>query len=779
MTISENRRIEELYEFGPFRVDPARETLLKEGVSVPLTPKTFQILLVLVRHGKEIVTKDDLMKTVWPDTFVEEANLSRNIFMLRKALGETAQDHRYIVTVPGRGYRLAEHVHLVPGQEFAIAAASHTKVQIEVKETKPWKWIALAALVLLIVAVALLRLVSRRAVLGGAVLGTKDTVVLGDFANSTGDPMFDETLRQGLAIQLRQSPYLSLISDQRITHALRLMGHRADARLTPELARGVCERTGSTAILEGSIAPLGSEYVLTLQARSCRTGEVLDQEQVQAAKKEDVLSALGQIASRFRNRVGESLATIQEHNTPLAEATTPSLEALEAYSAGWKLHTTSGAMAGLPLLKRAVEIDPGFALARSTLAREYADLDESDLSAENATLAWQARDHASDREKFFITANYEGLATGNLEAARQNDEAWAHTYPREAVPHSMLAGYVNKAAGRYQQAIVEARKSIELDPDFVIGYYNLGVNNVYLDRLDESENVLRRAAGRGLEIDEFLMLEYDIAFLKGDRAAMEQVVNRARERSGGDTWISNKEAFALAYAGQLQKARISTQRAVNQASLEQQPERAGLWEAGASLREAFFGDAPEARQRAMASLDHSNNREVQFGAALALALSGDAGRAQALADDLEKRFPEDTVVRFGYLPAIRARIALNQGNPAKAIELLQAAAPYELGASRLLFGALYPIYVRGEALLAAHQGAEAAIEFQKILDHRGVVGSDPIGALARLQLGRAFVLAGDRAKAKAAYDDFFTLWKEADPDIPILKRAHAEYLALN
>jgi DNA-binding winged helix-turn-helix (wHTH) protein/Tfp pilus assembly protein PilF len=774
MTTSENQGVEELYEFGPFRVDPGRETLLKAGVAVPLTPKTFQILLVLVRHGKEIVTKDDLMKTVWPDTFVEEANLSRNIFMLRKALGETAQDHRYIVTVPGRGYRLAEHVHLIAGQEFAIAAASHTRVEIEVKETKPWKWIALAAVILVIIAGALWRLVSRHR----SMLGAKDTVVLGGFANSTADPMFDETLRQGLAIQLRQSPYLSLISDQRISHALRLMGHRADSLLTPELARGVCERTGSTALLEGSIAPLGSQYVLTLQARSCRTGEVLDQEQVQAAKKEDVLSALGQIASRFRNRVGESLATIQEHNTPLAEATTPSLDALEAYSAGWKLHTSNGAMAGLPLLKRAVEIDPDFALAQATLAREYADLDESDLAAESATRAWQARDHASDREKFYITATYEGLATGNLEAARQNDEAWAHTYPREPSPHSMLAGYPNRAAGRYQQAVVEARKSIELDPDFAIAYYNLGVNNVDLDRLDEAENVLRRAAGRGLEIDEFLMLEYDIAFLKGDHAAMEQAVKRARERSGGDTWISNKEAFALAYTGQLQKARTATQRAVDQARQEGQPERAALWEAGASLREAFFEETSQARQRAMESLDYSNNREVQFGAALALALSGDAGRAQGLADDLEKRFPEDTVVRFSYLPVIRARIALNQGNPAKAVELLQTAGPYELGASRLLFGALYPIYIRGEAKLAAHQGAEAAIEFQKILDHRGVVGSDPIGALAHLQLGRAFVLVGDNAKAKAAYDDFFTLWREADPAVPILNRARAEYLML-
>jgi eukaryotic-like serine/threonine-protein kinase len=774
MPADANQKAKELYEFGPFRVDPEKETLLRAGEPVPLTPKTFQILLVLVRHSNEVVTKDDLMKTVWPETFVEEANLSRNIFMLRKALGERPQDHRYVVTVPGRGYRLAESVELVADQELNIVAVDHSTVQIDVSETRQWGWIALAALILLVVLAGFWRLLTPR----GTLLGTKDTVVLGDFANSTGDPVFDETLRQGLAIQLRQSPFLSLISDQRIAHTLRLMGHNADARFTPELAREVCERTGSAAVLDGSITSLGKQYVLELQARSCRTGEVLDQEQVQAAKKEDVLNALGQIASHFRNRVGESLTTIQEHNTPLAEATTPSLEALEAYSAGWKLHTTSGAMAALPLLKRAVEIDPNFALAQATLGREYGDLDESDLSAQHTTRAWQLRDHTSDREKFYITGTYEGLATGNLEKARQNDEAWAQTYPRDPVPHSMVAGFPSKAMGRYQQGLSETRKAIELDPDFAISYYNLAVLNVYLERIDEAQNVLRRAAGRGLEIDEFIMLEHDIAFLKDDQSAMERAAARARERSGGDTWISNKEAFAFAYSGHLQKARVLSQRAVDQAMQVAQPERAGLWQAGGALREAFFGDTPQARETAMTALQHSNNREVAYGVALALAICGDSSRAQALADDVERRFPEDTVVRGSDLPVVRARIALNRGDAANAIAILQASVPYELGASRMLFGALYPVYVRGEALLAAHQGAQAAVEFQKILDHRGIVESDPIGALAHLQLGRAFALAGDKTRAKAAYQDFLTLWKDADPDIPVLREAKAEYAKL-
>jgi tetratricopeptide (TPR) repeat protein len=396
----------------------------------------------------------------------------------------------------------------------------------------------------------------------------------------------------------------------------------------------------------------------------------------------------------------------------------------------------------------------------------------------STTRAWQLKDRASDREKFFIAATYEILATGNLEQARQICEAWAHTYPREALPHVMLSGNPNKAAGRYEQAIAEARKAIELDPDFAMAYFNFGVNNVYLNRPEEAENALRRAVGRGLDIDEFSMLRHDIAFLKGDLVGMEREASRARERSGAEAWISNKGAFVLAYSGHLQQARTLSQRAVDQATQEHQSERAALWQAGEALREAFFEQSPEAKKRAAAALKLSNSREVEYGAALTFALTGDSSRAQTLADDLERRFPEDTVVRFSYLPVLRARIALNRGDGATAIEILQAATPYELGASRGLFGALYPIYVRGQAYLAEHQGTEAASEFQNILDHRGIVGSDPIGALAHLQLGRALALLGDTIKAKSAYQDFLTVWKDADPSIPTLSQARSEYAKL-
>jgi eukaryotic-like serine/threonine-protein kinase len=450
MSANAGQTSKELYQFGPFRVDPEKETQLRSGEPVPLTPKTFQILLVLIRHSKEAVTKDDLMKTVWPDTFVEEANLSRNIFMLRKALGESPQDHRYIVTVPGRGYRLAENVRLVPEQEVSIVAATRSKVQIQVKETKRWGWIAVAAVAAVVVGAIGVRFLFHQR----PVLGQKDTVVLADFANSTGDPVFDGTLRQGLAVQLQQSPFLSLIPEQRIQHTLRLMGRLADAPLTPELARNVCERTGGAAVLEGSIAKLGSQYVLGLRARTCRTGDILDDELMQAARKEDVLGALSQTASKFRTRVGESLATIKQHHTPLAEATTSSLEALKAYSTGWQLQAVRGASASLPLFRRATEIDPEFAMAHASLGRIYADLDQSDSAAASIARAWQLRDRASDQEKFFITANYEMLVTGNLEAALQTCEAVGTSLsPRSAPPpHSVGhnpqdAGALRRGAG--------------------------------------------------------------------------------------------------------------------------------------------------------------------------------------------------------------------------------------------------------------------------------------------------------------------------------------------
>ncbi len=664
-------------------------------------------------------------------------------------------------------------------RDSETARATAATAQVAPKAaTKGARWWMVAGAAILIVVVAGGRLLfPRRA----HALTDKDTIVLADFTNTTGDAVFDGTLRQGMMVQLEQSPFLSLVSDERIHRTLTLMGQGAEAHLTPEIGREVCQRTGSAAVLDGSIASLGTQYVLGLRAVDCRTGELIDAEQVQAAHKEDVLNALSQVASRFRGRLGESLATVKEHDTPLVEAATPSLEALKAYSAALKLHFSTGPSAEIQALyKSAIAIDPNFAMAYAMLGHSYGELGESDLSAEYLGKAYTLRDHASDAERFFITVSYDLRATGNLENGVQTCEVWAQAYPRDPQPHAFLGGFIYPVFDKFEMSVDENVRAIELDPDLVFPYFNLAGSYIYLDRLGDAEKALQRASERKLYISDSSAMYYGIAFLKSDEAEMERVV--AQAKSEPDSALLNQEAFAIAYSGHLLRARALSQRAVDVAQQSGQRERAAGYEAGAALRAAFFQNAPAATRSAAAALELSKDREVEYGAAFALALTGDSKRAQALTDDLEKRFPEDTCVKFAYVPELRALLAMNSNDPAKTIELLQVAAPYELGAPRssfhALYGVLYPVYVRGEAYLALHQGVQAAAEFQKIIDHPGIVVSDPVGALARLQIGRAYAMSGDQAKAKTAYQAFFTLWKDADPDIPVLQEAKAEYLKL-
>jgi DNA-binding winged helix-turn-helix (wHTH) protein/tetratricopeptide (TPR) repeat protein len=778
MPAGADQKPKQLYEFGPFRVDPAKELLLRGEATVPLTPKTFQILLVLMRHSKEVVTKDELMKMIWPDTFVEETNLSRNIFLLRKALGESPQDHQYIVTVPGRGYRFAEDVRLVTDQELSIVATSHAKVQVEIKETKPWPWVAVAAVLLIGVSIGVFTLLLRKS----HMLTDKDTVVLADFSNSTGDPVFDGTLRQGLAVQLEQSPFLSLVSDQRIQRTLRLMNQPADARITGQTAQEICERTGSAAVLEGSISSLGTQYVLGLRATSCRTGETLDEEQAQAARKEDVLNALGQMANKFRTRIGESLTSVEKYSTPLEEATTSSLDALKAYSTGVKVAFTSGFAAGVPFLKRAVELDSQFAMAYAHMGLWYSSIGESGLAMESTRKAYELRDHASDREKFFVTAMYQRDVTGDLEAAYRTLELWTETYPRDLYVHGFLAGFIAQGTGRYEQSIQEAEKALALDPDFTPAYINLGFSHFYLDQVNEAESPIKRASGRKLQVAELLMLRYYVAFLKGDEAGMLQASALAKDIPGAQDWMSYSEALTSARSGKFQMAKAMCRLAMDQAREAGQLERAATYETGEADWEALTGNSSAATKDAAAALKISRGRDVEYAAAFALAIAGDYSRARSIANDLEKRFPEDTSVKFNYLPALHGFFALHDGSPEHAIELLQPAVAYEFAVPSVdfntFFGGLNPIWVRAEAYLAEHKGAEAAVEFQKIIDHKGLLASDPLGALAHFELGRAYAIAGDRTKAKMAFKDFLSLWKDADREIPMLKKAKVEYAKL-
>jgi DNA-binding winged helix-turn-helix (wHTH) protein/tetratricopeptide (TPR) repeat protein len=787
---------EVVYEFGPFLADPRRQLLLRDDQPVPISRKVFEALLILVRHRGDVVTKDDLMTELWPDAFVEESNLSQTIFMLRKALGDTPENRQYIVTLPGRGYRFAADVRAVDldGEFTLIESRTRSQVLVEQAENEPhttvtalpaiakprtwWKYsIPIAAFVALL-AVAMVILTRWRRPL---VLGEKGSVLIADFKNTTGDPVFDDTLRQGLTVQLEQSPYLMLIPEEHIQHTLLLMGQPAGARMIPELAREVCKRVGGAAVLDGSIASLGSQYVVGLRATGCQSGDLIDEEQVQAARKEDVLNALSQIASKFRRRLGESLETIKKYDTPLAEATTPSIEALNDYSKALHANSSFGGVSAIPLLQRAVAIDPTFAMAYAYLGRIYGDLGETTLSSESATRAYQLRDRVSDREKFFISATYERQVTGNLEKARETLALWTQTYPRDSAPWSLLSGGTSLGVGEFERGAEAAQKAINLDPDQSFPYTNRAINDVALGRMAHAKNVLQQAAQRRLETPDLLAGQYHIAFLEGDHPEMERVVAQSQGKPGVEDCIAGEEANALAYSGQLRLARRVSMHAVNMAGQMGDRERAAEYQMEAAVREALLGNVLEAKRSAMAAVTLSKGRDVEYGAAFALAKSGDSSLSEALANDLDKRFPEDTLVRFNYLPTLRALLALDNGSPSKAVELLQVASPYEMGFSAdsvVFFGALYPVYVRGEAYLAEHRGAEAAAEFQQIIDHRGIVLSDPIGVLAHLQLGRAYGLAGDIQKAKAGYQGFLELWKNADPDIPVLREAKAEYAKL-
>ena len=638
------------------------------------------------------------------------------------------------------------------------------------------RWKPIAAAAVAFAASAAVWFYSHRA----PILTGRDTIVLAEFINRTGDPVFDGTLRQGLAVQLEQSPVLSLISEDRIQKTLQLMDRPADAWLTAELAREVCERTGGAAVLDGSIAPLGSQYVLGLRARNCRSGDVLDQEQVQAPKKEAVLDALSQIATRFRTRIGESLTSVKQHNTPLPDVTTPSLEALKVYTTAWRVWGSNGPAASLPHIQRAIELDPQFALAHALLGRVYSELWEPVRAAASANKAYELRYRVSDPERFFIMVPHDLDVTGNLQEAEQTAEIWAETYPRDVRPRGYLSA-IDQMLGKFQKSVEDGKKAIVLDPDFFPGYNNLAWAYVQLNRLPEAEDALRQATGHGVSVPEFLVIRYYIAYLRGDRAGIEREVAQSEGNPDVGDWILHAEACTLAYSGHLQEARRKSRQAADSArQAAHKQERAAMWEAGAAVREAFFGNVREARQYAGAALGFSRGRDPVYGAALALALVGDTAQSQALAKDLEKA-SEDTYDRFNYLPTLRALWAISRGDSAGAIEVLQPAAPYERGVGANgtgLYGILYPVYARGQAYMQAHRYAEAVAEFQRIRDYPGVVFADPVGAMARLQLGRAFALAGDNNKAKRAYQDLLTLWKDADPDIPALKASKAEYARL-
>jgi len=652
-----------------------------------------------------------------------------------------------------------------------------------------WKVLVPAALIL--VAAALGGTLYFRSRQTMTRLTEKDTIVLSDFENKTGDNVFDDTLKQGLSVQLEQSPFFDQVSEDKVNQTLKLMGRPASDRLTPEVTREVCLRTGSKAMLTGSIAGLGSQYVVGLKAVNCNTGDVLAEAQEQAAGKESVLKALDTAAVGLRGKLGESLSSVQKYATPVEEATTPSLEALKVYSLGLKTLYTKGDTPALPFYKRAVELDPNFAMAYASLSAAYVDLSEEGRAAENARKAYGLREKVSERERFDIEGVYYLNATGELEKAAQTLELWQQTYPRDPVPYRRL-GIISILLGNWDKGLEEWREALRLEPNNWFNYGNLGLAYMVLNRLDEAEAVFKQAEERKLESQFLLAARYRLAFLKGDAAQMVRLVAAAMGKPRAEDLLLAAQANTEGWYGKLRNAHELTGRAMDSAQHNDAKETAAAYQAAAALREVEAGNREQARAEAHAALKLAPNRDVQARSALALARAGDTAGAEKLAAELDTTFPLDTLVQRYWLSTIRAAVALERQDPNQAIELLQVASTVELG--RVL--GLYPAYLRGAADLMLHDGNAAAVEFQKFIDHRGIVVNFPWGALARLGLARAYAVEaglsrhGENggvkpplqpdalAKARAAYQEFLTLWKDADPDVPVLKEAKAEYANL-
>ncbi len=764
----------EILRFGMFEVDVRAGELRKQGVRIKLQEQPFHVLTVLLQRPGEVVTREELRSQNWPaDTFVDFDNsLNTAINKLREALGDSADNPRFIETLPRRGYRFIASVTGVDGTTrgsgTGVSAAAPPRSR---------KIVVTVAVVVLAAGIAGGLLWRARQLRR---LTERDTIVLGDFANSTGDAVFDGTLREGLSVELEQSPFLSLLSEEGIHRTLRMMGQPVNARLTPEIVREVCQRTGSAAALEGAIALIGTRYNLILKAVNCANGDLLASTEAQASDKSHVLDALGKAASELRRKLGESLTTLQKYNTPLEQATTPSLEALQAYSLGWKTADVDGDFAAsLPFFQRAIQLDPNFAMAYYAISTSYGLIGESAWSRENSRKAFELRAGVSEPERLTIETAYYYYVTGDLMEARRSSELGAQTYPRDPFFRANLAS-LSFILGQYEAGLKENLETLRLSPYNSFFYRQVVFNYLLLNRVKEAETVAEEAHMKGLDSNLAHIL-YGIAFYRDDTADMARQVASAAGKAGDQDLLLALEADTVAYFGHLGKAREFSRRAADSAEREGEKETAAGYYAVSALREALFGDPAKTRQQAASAKVRPTGRDLDYAMALASAYAGDDSRAQALADNLAKRFPEDTVVRFNYLPTLRAKLALLRSKPQQALDTLGAAAPYELGLPSFSYynwPNLYPVYVRGEAYLAAHQGREAAAEFQKILDHRGIVLNEPIGALAHLQLGRAYALQGDTAESRAAYQDFLTLWKDADPDIPILKQAKAEYAKL-
>lgn len=764
-----------LYLFDDFRLDKQEFSLERNGRRLPLEPRALSVLLVLVENHGRLLEKRALLDAVWKQTFVEETTLTRAIAVIRKTLDDSPRNPRYIETVPTRGYRFIAPVEVRNASWLAELPAAPSPSQddtsLEIARTPGLPvgatfpvpprtssrvmYTAIAACVCAASAIAIVRHRAHAI----STLTPKDTIVLADFNNRSGDPVFDDALRQGMLVQLEQSPVLKIASEAQIRKTVRLMNLPPEARVTAEVGREVCQRIGGAVVLDGSISTLGASYVIALRGRRCSTGEELAAEQVQIRRKEDAINAVTQIATRFRTRLGEAGGTVKDLDTPLAEATTTSLDALRAFSQGIRTFNTKGSRAALPLFQHAVATDPQFATAHVWLGRMYADLGEDRLAMESTQRAFDLRDHASERERFSIDVSYDLLVTGNLEKARAACDAWIQMYPLDVYPRGFLAAIIYPAYGRHDRALEEARASVRIDPDFVVGYRNAAVNLIALNRPDEAEQVLADAGKRNLYLASFVTDEYRIAYLRGDVLGMQ----RAAAAAPTNPWLLFYQSETLAQQGRLVQARVLRQQALHLAREGHRQDMEATLLVSVALTDSLCGRGQDAVTQAHSALRLSPGRYVSYAAGMAFAMAGQTAEPTRIAAELERRFPEDTIVQSIYVPTIRAAVALANKQPQKALNFLAETDP--LGQGILL----YPAFLRGKAYLALRQGQLAAAELHTVTDRPGLVTNDPLLCMTQILLARANLLNGDIQSARRALDAVRERWHDADSDFPALR----------
>ncbi|MGA7459309.1 MAG: winged helix-turn-helix domain-containing protein [Candidatus Korobacteraceae bacterium] len=814
---------QKLLRFGVFELNLDSEEIRKDGTAIRLAPQPFRLLALLATNAGQVVTREEIQKQIWgDDTFVDfEHGMNQCIKQIRGVLNDSADRPVYVETIPRRGYRflapvVSKTISMSPtvvespssirptpvvataksapgsGSEAALATAPQSVATTPssaaaaavapAPESAPSRQVGRRTQLrraLLVAAVCIPIIVigmywSTRKV---SALNEKDTIVVADFRNHTGDKVFDDTLKTALSFQLEQSPFLNVLSDQRAAGALRLMDRPVDQPVIGEVARELCLRTNGKAVVAGSIAAVGEHYLIELQATNCQTGDTLASAEAEAENLNKVLTALQQASNRLRTSLGESLASVRKFDQPLEEATTSSLDALQSFTQGRRIQVQGGGQAAIPYFERAIELDPSFAMAYLDLGLAYSNLNETKLAFQNLQKAYELRNRLTQRERLGIEANYYGLATGDLGKAIQVATEWSQSYPGDYVPRADLGSF-NIPLGQYEKAAAEMRESLRLAPadaDFsnLIGIY------VALNQLDTAEAVLKELRARKRD-GPYMPYEYwyCLAFLKHDNATMAQLLAAAIGTGFEGTMLS-VQSDTDAYRGRFVAGREFSQRAVESLKRAGAAEMAGAWRANEALREAEVGNFARARQRAAEALALSDGQSVRILAALALARAGDTAQAQKLAAQLDQEAPENSIVQGYWLPSIAAATELSNHNPDRAITALESAAPYELGSqSPFELGPMYPIYLRGVAFLQVGNAQAAAAEFQKMIDQPGIAGNFVLAALAHLQLARAEATMGNKAAASQAYHNFLTLWKDADPDLPIFQQAKAEQAKL-